>query len=86
MIRPQQKRQKEQRDMINAISKDDEVITSGGILGKVVSVTDNVVVLQIANNVEVQMQKSAIVTLLPKGTLDAGGLNSVDKLPPSCCG
>jgi len=86
MIRPQQKRQKEQREMLNAIGKDDEVVTSGGILGKVISVTDNIVTLQIANNVEVLVQKSAVVTLLPKGTLDSGQFGSVDKLPPSCCG
>ena len=69
MIRPQQKRAKEQKSMMDAIAKGDEVITSGGILGKVAKVNDNYVTVEIAVNTEIVVQKSSITTLLPKGTL-----------------
>ena len=69
MIRPQQKRAKEQKTMMDAIAKGDEVITSGGILAKVAKVNDNYVTLEVAANTEIVVQKSSITTLLPKGTL-----------------
>lgn len=69
MIRPQMKRQKEQKTMMDALAKGDEVVTAGGILGKVTKVTDTFVSLEIANGVEMQVQKSAITTLIPKGTM-----------------
>jgi preprotein translocase subunit YajC len=69
MIRPQMKRQKEQKAMIEAIGKGDEVITAGGILGTVIKVSDIYVTLAVASNTEVVVQKSAIATLLPKGTI-----------------
>ena len=69
MIRPQMKRQKEHKSMIEAISKGDEVITAGGILGTVVKVADVYVTLAIAGNTEVVVQKSSVATLLPKGTI-----------------
>ncbi|MFL6711134.1 MAG: preprotein translocase subunit YajC [Massilia sp.] len=70
MIRPQQKRAKEQRSMMDALAKGDEVITSGGFLGKVTKVTDaGYVTLEIAPNTDIVVQKTAITTLLPKGTL-----------------
>jgi preprotein translocase subunit YajC len=69
MIRPQQKRQKETRAMMAALSKGDEVATAGGILGRVSKVNDTYVTLEVAPNTEVVVQKSAITTLLPKGTL-----------------
>ncbi len=69
MIRPQMKRQKEQKTMMDALAKNDEVVTIGGILGKVIKVTDSYVVLEIAANTEVTVQKIAISTLLPKGTI-----------------
>lgn len=69
MIRPQMKRQKEQKAMIEAIGKGDEVITAGGILGTVVKVTDIYITLAVASNTEVVVQKSAVATLLPKGTI-----------------
>ena len=69
MIRPQMKRQKEQKTMMDALAKGDEVITAGGILGKVTKVTDAYVTLDVANNTEIIVQKSAISTLLPKGTI-----------------
>lgn len=88
MIRPQQKRMKEQKLMMDALSQGDEVVTSGGILGVIVRVADNIVTLQIAVNVEVMVQKGAVVTLLPKGTVNLSGKTcSIDNLPSSsCCG
>jgi preprotein translocase subunit YajC len=69
LLRPQMKRAKEQKQMIASLQKGDEVITSGGTLGRVTKVSDNYISLEIANNVEVTVQKSAVQTLLPKGTL-----------------
>ncbi len=69
MIRPQQKRAKEQKSMMDALAKGDEVVTSGGILGKVAKVSDSYVTVEIAPNTEIVVQKASITTLLPKGTL-----------------
>ncbi|MES2758392.1 MAG: preprotein translocase subunit YajC [Pseudomonadota bacterium] len=69
MIRPQQKRAKEQRSMMEALAKGDEVVTAGGILGKVSKVNDTYVTIEIAANTEIVVQKNSITTLLPKGTL-----------------
>jgi preprotein translocase subunit YajC len=69
MIRPQQKRAKEQRSMMDALAKGDEVVTAGGILGKVSKVNDTYVTVEIAANTEIVVQKNSITTLLPKGTL-----------------
>jgi preprotein translocase subunit YajC len=69
MIRPQMKRQKEQKSMMEALGKGDEVITAGGFLGKVTKVSDAYVTLEIANNTEIIVQKAAVSTLLPKGTI-----------------
>lgn len=69
MWRPQSKRAKEQRALLNALTKGDEVVTAGGILGKITKVSDAYVVLELADKVEITMQKSSIVTALPKGTL-----------------
>jgi preprotein translocase subunit YajC len=69
MIRPQMKRQKEQRAMMEALAKGDEVVTAGGILGKVTKVSDAYVTLEVSDGVEVPVQKVAIATLLPKGTI-----------------
>ncbi len=69
MIRPQMKRAKEHRAMTEALAKGDEVVTSGGVLGKVTKVTDAYVTIEIANNTEIVVQKAAVQTLLPKGTL-----------------
>lgn len=67
--RPQAKRAKEHKSLMESITKGDEVLTSGGILGKVNQVTDNYVVVQVAENVELKMQKSSIAAALPKGTI-----------------
>jgi preprotein translocase subunit YajC len=69
MIRPQMKRQKEQKQMIDALAKGDEVVTAGGVLGKVTKVTDGYVSLEIADQTEIMVQKIAVTTLLPKGTI-----------------
>ena len=69
MIRPQMKKQKEHRAMVEALAAGDEVVTAGGIFGKVTRVRDGNVDVQVANGVEVQLQKSAVVQVLPKGTI-----------------
>lgn len=69
MWRPQSKRAKEQRDLITSLAKGDEVITSGGVLGKIHKISEQYVALLIHNNTEIMVQKSAIVGALPKGTL-----------------
>lgn len=69
MIRPQQKRAKEQKAMMDALAKGDEVVTAGGILGKVSKVNDTYVTVEISANTEIVVQKASITTLLPKGTL-----------------
>ena len=69
VIRPQTKRSKEQKSMIEALQKGDEVVTSGGELGRVTKLTGNYLILEVSPNVEIILQKTAIQTLLPKGTL-----------------
>lgn len=69
MIRPQMKRAKEVKAMIEALQKGDEVITAGGILGRISKITEAYVTLEIAPNTEISVQKAAVQTLLPKGTL-----------------
>lgn len=69
MIRPQMKRAKEHRTMIDALQKGDEVITAGGILGRISKIDAQYASVAIADNVEVQVQRHAIQTVLPKGTL-----------------
>ena len=71
MIRPQQKRAKEQKAMMDALAKGDEVVTAGGILGKVVKVNEQYITVEIASGTEIVVQKNAVTTLLPKGTLKA---------------
>ena len=69
MIRPQSKRAKEHRSMLAGLQKGDEVVTAGGTLGKVTKVGDNFVSVEIAPNIEIQVQRPSITTLLPKGTI-----------------
>lgn len=68
-IRPQRKRQKEHQQMVSALSKGDEVVTSSGILGKVTNLDDNYMVLNVANNVDMKFQRVHVHAILPKGTL-----------------
>jgi preprotein translocase subunit YajC len=69
MIRPQMKRQKEHKAMIEALAKGDEVVTAGGMLGRVSKLGDSTVHLEVASNTEVQVQRSSIVQVLPKGSI-----------------
>ena len=69
MIRPQQKKAKEHKALVEALAKGDEVITSSGIAGRIAKVTDDFVTVTIAENVDIQMQKVAVAVVLPKGTL-----------------
>jgi preprotein translocase subunit YajC len=71
MIRPQMKRQKELKAMMDALAKGDEVVTSGGILGKIVKVGDAYITLEIATGTEVLIQRSSVTLLLPKGSIKA---------------
>ena len=68
--RPQSKRAKEHRELVASISKGDEVMTSGGLLGKVTKVTDDYMSMQVADGVELKLQKSSVAAALPKGTIN----------------
>jgi preprotein translocase subunit YajC len=69
MIRPQQKRQKEHQALLNALNKGDEVVVAGGVLGRVKDVTDQWVTVEIAQGVEIKVQKQAVGAVMPKGTI-----------------
>ena len=69
--RPQSKRAKEHKNLIAGLNKGDEVVTSGGILGKVINTTEEFVTLQVADNMELNFQKSSVAATLPKGTIKA---------------
>jgi preprotein translocase subunit YajC len=69
MIRPQMKRAKEHKAMIEALQKGDEVVSGGGILGRVTKLNENYVTLEVAQGVEMTLQRSAIQVVLPKGTI-----------------
>ena len=69
MIRPQQKKSKEHKALIEALGKGDEVMTLSGIAGRITKVSDDYVTIAIAENVEIQMQKIAVALVLPKGTI-----------------
>lgn len=84
IFRPQNKRAKEQRDLLNSLAVNDEVITSGGILGRIVKLSDNYAVIAVNDTNEISIQKSAIANALPKGTLktiakDAGVIKEKTK-------
>ncbi len=69
MIRPQMKRQKEQKKMVDALAKGDEVQTEGGIMGKIVNLGDNFILLEIADGVEIKVRRTSVGAVMPKGTL-----------------
>ncbi len=71
MIRPQMKRAKEHKAMVAALAKGDEVITQGGMGGRISEIDDNFISLEVAENVNIVVQRGAIATVLPKGTLRA---------------
>jgi preprotein translocase subunit YajC len=69
LLRPQQKRNKQHREMLAALQKGDEIVTIGGIVGSIARITDDHVIVTISGNVEVPLQKHAVQTVLPKGTI-----------------
>ncbi|SEA55093.1 preprotein translocase subunit YajC [Thiothrix caldifontis] len=69
IIRPQQKRAKEHKMMIESLSKGDEIVTGGGVIGKIASIGDSFVDLTVADNVTIKVQKQAVASVLPKGTM-----------------
>jgi len=71
LIRPQSKRAKEHRELVAGISKGDEVVTNGGILGKITDLSEQYVTVEVADNVQMKFQKQSIATVLPKGSLKA---------------
>ena len=71
LIRPQMKRAKEHRELLSQLAKGDEVLTSGGILGRIDALTDLYVTIEIADNVRIRVQKQSISAVLPKGTIKA---------------
>ncbi len=91
LIRPQQKRQAQQRQMLEALREGDEVVTASGIFGKVAKIHETAVTIEIASDVNIVVQKAVVTTVLPRGTLDSfnenGGVPPTDLLPPppSCC-
>ncbi len=72
MIRPQMKKAKETKAMLESLSKGDEVVTSGGIVGRITKLGDSFVQLELAERIEVQVQRAAITMVLPKGTMKTG--------------
>ena len=69
LIRPQQKRQKEHKSMVSGLAKGDEVVTMGGMLGKITAVDDNFVTVEIAKGTEVKVQRVSVQAMMPKGTV-----------------
>ena len=69
MIRPQMKRQKEHKAMLEALAKGDEIVTAGGVAGKIAKMGESYIGLEVSAGVEIQVQRSAIAQVLPKGTL-----------------
>jgi len=69
MIRPQMKRAKEHKQMVEALQKGDEVITAGGVLGRITKIGEAYIGVEIAPNTEISVQRASVQTLLPKGTL-----------------
>ncbi len=69
LIRPQMKRNREHRDMLGKLVKGDEVVTTGGLAGKIVTIGEAYVAVEIAENVNIKIQKSSVASVLPKGTL-----------------
>ena len=69
LIRPQTKQAKEHKQMVESLSKGDEVVTTGGMLGRVIKIGDNFILLEISKELEVKIQKSAVSVVMPKGTM-----------------
>ncbi len=71
LIRPQMKRAKEHRKLVAELSKGDEVVTNGGLLGKITDVSDSFVTLELADNIKIKLQRQAVTNVMPKGTINS---------------
>jgi len=69
LIRPQMKRSKEHRNLVAQLAKGDEVITNGGLLGRIIDVSDSFVTLELADTLQVKLQRQAVANVMPKGTI-----------------
>ena len=69
LIRPQMKRAKEHRKLVSELAKGDEVVTNGGLLGRIIDVSDSFVTLELADNIEIKLQRHAVTNVMPKGTM-----------------
>ncbi len=69
LIRPQTKRAKEHKQMVDSLAKGDEIVTNGGLLGRITNVGDNFIVIEVSPNNEVKVQRQAVASVMPKGTL-----------------
>ena len=69
LIRPQMKRSKEHKQLVSQLSKGDEVITNGGLLGKITDVSESFVTLELADNLQIKLQRQAVANVMPKGTM-----------------
>lgn len=69
LIRPQMKRSKEHRQLVSQLSKGDEVVTNGGLLGRITEVSESFITLEVADKVQVRVQRQAIANIMPKGTI-----------------
>ena len=72
LIRPQQKRTKEHKELVASLTKGDEVVTSGGILGKVAAIEDSFIALEVQSGVKIKVQKHSVALMMPKGTVKGG--------------
>lgn len=71
IIRPQMKRQKEHKQLLASLDKGSEIITSGGVAGRILKVGENLLIVEVAEGVEIRVQKNAVTSVVPKGTLDS---------------
>lgn len=69
LIRPQSKRAKEHKKLVQELSKGDEVVTQGGVLGKITDVDENFIILEVSDNVQIKVQRQSVASLMPKGTI-----------------
>ncbi len=79
LIRPQTKRAKEHKQMVAALAKGDEVLTNGGLLGKITEIEESFISLEIANNIVIKVQRQAVTSIMPKGTLKSKSKNNDNK-------
>ncbi len=71
LIRPQMKRSKEHKKLVSELSKGDEVVTNGGLLGKITDVSESFVTLELADNIKIKLQRHAVTNVMPKGTINS---------------